>query len=893
MQEYRPDPNRILDAVRTAESKNAGGRLYIFLGMCPGVGKTYSMLQSAHKKLKEAGANLVVGVVDTHGREETAALLEGLEKVPLKTVRYKGKDFKELDLEAVLKRRPQIAVIDELAHTNIPGSRHEKRWQDVEELLGNGIDVYTTVNIQHVESRREDVALITGITVQETVPDAVFERANQIKLIDLPPEQLLERLKEGKVYLPENAAAAARHFFRPDKLTALRELSLRFTGDVVGSELDALYAGTVSQGAKERVLVLVYPDPESKKIIRAARKTVFAIDGELYGLLMDRNGLLPENEKAVLLENAELLRHMNGEVITSVDADRFNAVKNVIRKYGITRILLRKGQYSLWRDLFGGGSLVTRLLKETQVDVVLLRHTDLLGVHDGLAFWRHIYLETNPSRYYRIFLLLTAVTLFNIGLAHYSGYLAVGFVYLLLVLFVGMVSSIGPIVFCALGSALAWNFFFIPPVFTFKINRVDDLVMTVAYLVTATVTSVLTHRILSSRRLLRQREERSEVLLKTARVLAEAPDKPKEAFKEVAAQLKRILPGDVAFVYQTGADPEQFQTVCSHPMGYAWTQTEKEKSVGLWSMKNRTDAGWGTATLSSSEALYAPLAGGGESVGFLSYMPHDYEQSLSVEDRALLSSVAAQVAGYLVREKLTQRTAELKRLEETQKIYALVLNSVSHELKTPITVINGAISVLKRGAGNSAESMEDLQNATQSLTHEINNILDISKISAGPEIKKEWNDLQDVVYSAVDKLKMYVSGHRLETSFGPDLPFVRINFALVESALSNLIVNAVNYTPRGSRIAVKAYAADGRVCLEVADDGPGLDEKEMCLIFNKFYRAQNASAYKSGSGLGLFIAKSVAELHGGSVRAEKNEPHGLKVILSFAFERQPELEEKV
>lgn len=890
MQEYRPDPNRILDAVRTAQTKNAGGRLYIFLGMCPGVGKTYSMLENAHKELEESGTDVVVGVAATHGREETAALLKGLPQVPQKKIRYKGKEFEELDLEAVLKRRPQIAVIDELAHTNIPGSRHEKRWQDVEELLGNGIDVYTTVNIQHVESRREDVALITGITVQETVPDAVFERANQIKLIDLPPEQLLERLKEGKVYLPQNVAAAAENFFRPDKLTALRELSLRFAGDVVGSELDALNACTTSRGAKEKVLVLIYPDPETKKIIRAARKAVFATDGELYGLLMDRNGMLPEKEKESLLANAELLGHMNGEVITSIDTDRFTAIKDVITKYGITRVMLRRGQNSLLLDLFGGGSLVTRLLKETQADVVLMRHTDLLGVRSSLAFWRTIYLETNPSRYYRIFLLLAAVTLFNVGLAHYSGYLAVGFVYLLLVLFVGMFSSLGPIAFCAVGSALAWNFFFIPPVFTFKINRMDDLVMTVAYLLTATVTSVLTHRIISSRRLLRQREERNEVLLKTARVLAQTLENPHKTFLEVAALLKRILPGELAFVYQTG--PGRFETANSHPMGYAWTDTEKEKSVGLWSMKNRTDAGWSTATLSSSEALYLPLAGGGESVGFLSYLPHDYEQKLSVEDRTLLSSVAAQVAGYLVREKLKTRSEELKRMEETQKIYALVLNTVSHELKTPLTVINGAISVLKRSGGNSTESMEDLQNATQSLTHEINNILDISKISAGPEIKKEWNDLQDVVYSAVGKLKQYAAGHALETSFQPDLPFVRINFALVESALSNLIVNAVNYTPRASRIWVKAYAQDNKVILETADDGPGLDAQERSLIFNKFYRAKNASACKSGSGLGLFIAKSVAELHGGRILAEENKPRGLRVILEFPLEKQPELEEK-
>ncbi|WP_428065615.1 ATP-binding protein [Candidatus Proelusimicrobium volucris] len=886
MQENRPDPNRILQAVQTAENKNKGGHLYVFLGMCPGVGKTYAMLQTAHEKKKEDGVDIVVGVVETHGRKETAALLDGLEVIPAKKIPYKGKLFNEMDLEAILERRPQVVLVDELAHTNMLSSRHKKRWQDVEELLSNGIDVYTTINVQHVESLKEDVALITGISVRETVPDAIFERANQIKLIDLPAEQLLERLLDGKVYLPQNSVVAAENFFRTDKLTALRELSLRFAGDVVGGELEALQSGIAPAGHKEKFLILIYSDAATKKVIRAARKAALASNAELYGLLMDKNGLLSDREKESLLTNEELFRNMNGELITRVDADRFSAIQSVINKYGITRVLLRKSQSSLWRDLFLGGSLVTRLLKETKVDVQLLHQMGWMGVEEKNSFWRTFYLETNPSKYYRILLLLALVTIFNIVLAHYTGYFAVGFVYLLLVLFVGVFSSIVPIMFCALASALAWNFFFIPPLFTFKINKAEDWIMSVVYLFTAIVVSVLIHRIQTSRRLLRAREERNAALLKIARILSAALE-IKPALQDILSQLKYLFKGEFAVVYQI--IPEKLETVNSHPMGYAWTENPKEKSVGFWCMKNNLEAGWGTATLSSSEALYIPLSAAEEVVGFLSYLPQNYAQSLSAEDRNLLASVAGQIASFLLRERLKKKTEEMKRLEETQKIYNLVLNTVSHELKTPITVIKGALAVLKTGKGKNADSLDDLEGAVLNLTYEINNILDISKVSVGSEIKREWTDLQDIVYSVKDKLSLYAAKHKLVTSFQKDLPFVRINFALVESALSNLIVNAVNYTPTGGHIWVKCYVENQCVVLETCDEGPGLDDEEKKLIFNKFYRAKSTSSQKSGSGLGLFIVKSVALLHGGDAVAQDNPSGGLKIKMLFPLELQPKI----
>lgn len=887
MEENRPDPNKILAAIRTSQSKCEGGKLYIFLGMCPGVGKTYAMLQHAQEALADK-KDVVVAVVETHGRGETARLLQGLPAVAKKEIQYRDKTFHEMDLEAVLQRCPEIAVVDELAHTNLPGNRHQKRWQDVEELLNNGINVYTTVNIQHVESRKEDVELITGISMHETVPDSIFERANQIELIDLPPEQLLERLNEGKVYLPRNIDFAAQNFFKPEKLTALRELSLRFAGDVVGNELDTLHVGMTSFGShKEKILILLFPDLETKKVIRAARKVAFTSDGEVYALLMDRNNNLDEKSKEMLLSNADLVRNLNGEVLTAIDTDRFIAIKNVIYKYGITRVIVRKSQTSLLADIFMGGSLVTRLLKETQVDVQILRNTSIFGAKRRFDVLRNIYLETNPSRYYRVLTALALVTMLNIIICRYSGYLSVGFIYLLLVLGVSLAYSLGPIMLCAAGSMLAWNFFFIPPVFTLKITQSGDFIMSVAYLVTAVVTSVLTHKISTNQRLLRQREERSEVMLRIAQALNNAPADPHDTFVYIAQQLKRLLPGSFAFVYKTASGG--WESVNSHPFGYAWFKSEKESSVGAWSMKNNISAGWNTDTLSMSEALYVPLYTKDERVGFMSFMPDTYDNKLSVEDTAFLKSAASQMGTYLYKEMLKMRAAKSEKLEEAQKVYQVVLNTVSHELKTPLTVISGAISVLKQNQGNSPESLEDLQVAALNLTHEINNILDISKINSNMELTKEWNDLQDIIYSCLEKLKNYASAHHLETDFQADLPFARVNFALMESAISNLIVNAVNYTPAGSLIKISSYVKDGHLCVEVADNGAGLPDDELGPIFDKFYRARQSSALKSGTGLGLFISKSVAEMHGGSVRAFHNQPAGLKVVIELPLEEQPKL----
>ena len=448
----RADPNKILDAMKRAERKKTRGKLYIFLGMCPGVGKTYAMLEHAHSAL-EKGDDIVVGVIETHGRSETSALIDGLPVLPLKTVEYKGKTFEELDCPAILKRKPKIAVIDELAHTNVPGLNHQKRWQDVEEILNNNIDVYTTINIQHVESLKEDVDLITGISMHETVPDSLFESAYQMELIDIPPEQLLQRLKEGKVYLGgQNISLAQSNFFKADKLTALRELALRFAGDVVGSELDSFDPGVYAQSSKGKALILLYPSVETKKVIRAARKFAFSSGCELFAMIAEDGRNLDSAQKQMLLDNTELARNLNARIINVVQNDVFPAVKEVIKREGITHVILPKSQTGILKDLFAGGSLATRLINETEVDIQIIRNTNFLNSAKRFGIKDYIYMESDFNKYLNVFLSVLFVTLINIVIYKFAGYQSAGFIYLLLVLATGAVSTIGPIMLCAVMS---------------------------------------------------------------------------------------------------------------------------------------------------------------------------------------------------------------------------------------------------------------------------------------------------------------------------------------------------------------------------------------------------------------------------------------------------------
>ena len=885
--DIRPDPDELLKNLQRARTRETGGRLKIFLGMSAGVGKTYAMLEAARTLLKD-GEDVVAGVVETHGRAETHRLLEGLTVIPKVDVPYRGKKFTELDIDTLLKRKPQYALVDELAHTNVPGSRHEKRWQDIVELLDHGINVYTTLNIQHVESRKEDVEAATGVTIRETVPDSVIERAEQIELVDVPPETLLERLAEGKVYLGDKAEQAARNFFRQDKLTALREISLRFAGEVVGNELREL-AGGARPGAagQEKLLVAISHSPHSRRLIRAARKMAFAADADWIALHVDTGIALDEGDRNRLAENIALARGLGATVLTTTDEDVVPAIVRIARQHGVTKILLgRPGRV----PFFGaGGTLLSRLLGETDIDIHVLHAGQVPPGGKEKLYIPH--LGPAPRGQYRsVALLIAAVTAAGALAAPGVSYQAVGFLYLLTVLGAGALFTIGPVLLAAALSAVAWNFFFIPPKYTFTISRAEDALMCLTYLLTAVITGLLSRRMARNQQLLRAKERNSEAMLDILAQFAFNATS-RDCLLAVLERMRVFFGGSFELVFAKG--PNDTETLTAAPVH--WLSQAREWAVAKWALENGREAGWSTETLGSAQALYIPLIAHGKVTGVLAYLPGDHSAALPEETRSLLLAVCGQLALYLEQELYRRQARSAEELQRSEKLYQTILNSVSHEIKTPITAIIGLVSALEdeKIAGDPKARkpiLDELSESAERLDREVTNILDMSRLSAGViSLKKEWFEVRELAESCLVKLGPKLRGRLLDMEFPEGLPFLHADFSLLEQALGNILANAVNYTPPDGQIRISASYGEGRISIRVADKGAGIPSEYVGKVFDRFFRVPGTPA--GGTGLGLAIAKAAAELHGGGISAENREGGGAEFVITLPVERQPELKE--
>lgn len=882
-EEIRPDPDELLRSLKKSGEREKGGKLKIFLGMSAGVGKTYAMLEAAHALIKD-GSDVVAGIVETHGRSETGRLLENISTIPRRKMKYRGRDFHELDIDALLARRPEYALVDELAHTNIPGSRHEKRWQDITELLDHGINVYTTLNIQHVESRKEDVELATGVSVRETVPDSVIERAEQIELVDIPPETLLERLAEGKVYLGEKAALASQHFFRQDKLTALREISLRFAGEVVGNELRELGGQARAAGAGEKLLVALSHSPHSQRLIRAARKMAFAADADWIALHVDTGVTLSEEDRNRLAANIELARGLGATVLTTTDEDIVRAIVRIAGQHGVSKIVLgRPGRAPFWRP---AGSMLDRLLGETEIDIHVL-HSGRVPPSREKVYFPYLGGGT-PGQYKAAAALIAAVTALGALAAPAVSYQSVGFIYLLTVLGAGIVFTIGPVLMSALLSALAWNFFFIPPRYTFAISRAEDALMCLAFFVTATITGLLSRRMAGNQRLLRAKERSSDAMLD---ILAQFAFKSgrKDCLTAVMERMRALFDGSFELVFVKGpADTETFSAGPLH-----WLSQAREWAVAKWALENGKEAGWSTDTLSSAQALYLPLVARGKVTGVLSYMPNKQGAAMPEEARGLLAAVCGQLAFYLEQEQYRQQAHDAEELRRSEKLYQTILNSVSHEIKTPITAIVGLVSALEDEniSGDPAARrpiLDELSEAAERLDREVTNILDMSRLSSGViSMKKEWFEARELAEACVSRLGPKLRGRAVKLDFPEDLPFLHADFALMEQAVGNILANALNYTSPETAVEIGAALRGGRLCIRVADKGPGIPREYAEKVFDRFFRVPGTQA--GGTGLGLAIAKAVAELHGGTISAENPGGGGAEFVIALPVEPQPEI----
>ena len=844
----RPDPDALLAQVQREETRPVQGKLKIFFGMCPGVGKTFAMLQAARQAQKE-GREVVVGLVETHGRAETEALLEGLPIVPRTELEYRGTTLAEMDLDAILVWHPEVAVVDELAHTNAPGSRHPKRYQDVFELLESGIDVFTTVNVQHIESRRDTVQQITGVIVRETIPDSVLDSADEIVLIDLTPEQLRARLGEGKVYLGDRAATAAQNFFRESNLTALREMALRIVAEHVDRDLRDIMQEERIPGpwkSSDRLLAAVRGGATSEKLIRYTRRLAASMEASWIVANIDAGQPLGEKQQAQLNRDLALARSLGAEVITTPGTHVGEALLRLAQQHNVTQFVLGKPLKRRW--LFRPSSPVDWLVRHSgEIDIHMIRSDE-----KPLPGAKPADFHLRSGEYGVAILIAAAITALSLAVFRFTGYWAVALLYLFAVTIAGLRLHRGPTLLLAGLSALLWNFLFIPPRFTFYISRLPDFMMFGIYFVVALVIGHLATQLREREEVERRREARATALYRLARVLAASPNL-NEALAATLPLIREVFQAASA-IYLPGENG-----LVAHPAS-TFSPDEKDESVAAWAFQKKQPAGLTTDTLPESRALHLPLVATHRAEGVLAVR---LSRPLSLEQRELLDGFVAQLALFLHKERALQENRASQLAAQSQKLQKTLFDCVSHELKTPLAVIS---AILQQPSFERSE----LLRATRRLTTTVENLLDATRLESGLlRPVREWCDPGEILREAVAEAA--VEDHPVQVAVAENLPYISIDARLMVQALAAILRNAANYSPLHQRIEATAQAAEQTIRFTVTDHGPGLSPGEELKVFEKFYRGTGKPA--GGLGLGLSIARQLVEAHGGTITAE-NRPEG-------------------
>ncbi len=881
--EDRPNPDEILRRIQKEETGEKRGRLRIFFGMCAGVGKTYAMLQSAHI-LKNEGFDVVVGIAETHGRKETEELLSGLEVIPRMKIPYREVSFDEMDIDAILERHPQFVLVDELAHTNVPGSRHAKRYQDVTELLDNGINVYTTVNVQHIESRSETVHEITGIHIHETVPDSFVSQADEIELIDISPDELLKRLAEGKVYIPERARHAIENFFRKGNLHALRELSLRVTAEKVDDELlDYMRAKNISGPWKttEKLMVAVGPSPYSAKLIRWTRRMAYNLGANWVAVCVDTGRKLSEEDRNLLNKNIELSEKLGATIVHVTNADIVEGLLQVGREYNVSQIVVGKTlDKKSYLAPFSGKNISDRLIRESgNIDIYAIKADKTATLRRK----KRIFDQTLPIKvkeYFTALAVVCSVSLICFPFTDFIGYQTVGIIYLVTIAVLSLLLGRGPVIMTAFLNFFVWNYFFIPPQFTFHVQRVEDVFTLFANFCIAIVSAVLVTKIRKNQLVLKKSQQRITILNSLLEALNRT-NSIKEVVAKTRDELQKYFATDAAVILKDktgrGLDKRVF--------GNKKMVSDKDWSVASWVFANRKPAGRYTDTLSDSELQVIPLSTANSVIGVICVKFLEGKKPLH-DDLIVLRNFIGQVTLAIEREINIDLARENQVALESQKLFQTVLNSVSHELRTPISIITTAISSLndEHTAANPiirSRICEELNLASLRLNNLVENILDMSKIESGYlQLNRQMCDVSDLIGSALNDLKPELEKYRLNVNVQEDIPMLKLDFNWLKQALINVIHNAIDYTPEGAEIKVNAYLQENeRVVLEIADSGHGVPELTLNKLFEKFYRIPGSKS--GGMGLGLTIAKAIAEAHGGEIMAKNRKEGGLKVIFSL------------
>jgi len=880
VEQIRPDPDALLQRAAAEERRQQRGRLTVFFGACAGVGKTYAMLGAARAR-KAEGVDVVIGVVETHGRKDTEALLAGLECLPAKSVEYRQTKLREFDLDGAFSRRPALILVDELAHTNAPGSKNAKRWQDVKTLLDAGINVYTTVNVQHVESLNDVVARITTIAVRETIPDSVIEEADEIELIDLPPDDLLQRLKEGKVYLPEYAQAAAAHFFRKGNLIALRELALRCTADRVNRQVESYrreQSITATWPTADRILVCVSPSPFSARLVRAARRMAAGLHAEWIAVFVETPATtgLSAKDHEQLKRNLHLAEQLGAETVTLSGSNIVAELLGYARKRNVSRIITGKPVRARWRDrLFG--SFVDDLIRGSgDVDIYVIKG-DLEQEEPAHGYAPHVAIPW--ARYGWASLVVVACTVLAVPIRSLLEPTNLAMLYLLGVIVVAARWGRGPAVFCSFASVAAFDFFCVPPYLTLAVTDYQYLITFAVMLAVALLVGSLTVRIQSQAEAAHLRERRTAALYAMARQLSSTRGTVK--LIEVAARhVAEVFDSDVVGLMP---DPEGRLGIVAGNDAFPFDS--RERGVAQWVFDTGHVAGAGTDTVPGAAALYVPLNANRGPMGVLGVHVRQ-GRSLGTEQLHLLEAFASQVALAIECDRLADEARKAQVEVETEKSRNVLLSSVSHDLRTPLASICGAASSLLVRAGHlddasRRELLETILDEGGRMTRLIGNLLEMTRLESGAtKIRKEWCPLEEVIGGALTRMEKQLGRRKVGTSLPPDLPLVPLDVVLIEQVFVNLIENAVRYTPPDSPLEISAAARGNELVVEVADRGPGLAPGDEKLIFDKFYRGKTAQ-HSAGVGLGLAICRAIIAAHQGRIWAE-NRPGG-GAVFRFAL----------
>lgn len=891
MNNHRPDPDQLLARVERDTAKAKRGRLKIFFGAAAGVGKSYAMLLAARERRTEK-LDVVVGLVETHGRQETEALLNGLEILPTRQINYRGAVLHEFDIDTALKRRPALILVDELAHSNVPGSRHPKRWQDIHELLEAGIDVYTALNVQHLESLNDDIGQIAGIRVWETVPDTVFEDADEVELVDLPPDELLIRLKEGKVYIPEQAQQAIQNFFRKGNLIALRELALRHTASRVDAQmLDYREDHAIHEvwQVGERILVCIGPNVLAERLVRAGKRLATGLRGDWIVAYVETPKLarLPAEKRDGVLRILRLAEQLGAETVTLSAPDMSEAIIRFARDRNINKIVIGKPSRRGWKRWLLGSVVDVLISHAHNINIYLLGSPEI-GEREELEtdlslFKKHSLpglkhrIPAKAQKRYRGYIWAVAVTLLSTSFSYLMfGHIELAnlvMVFLLGVVFIAMRFGRGPSILASILGVGIFDVLFVKPYFSFTVASSQYLITLMTMLVVGIVISNLMINVRSQAKVASHRERRAAVLYAMSKELGGSQTEQDIVSIAVKHIHTEFSSRNVIFLPDHSG-----RLVYPRQQSLSVSLRGADLSLAQWVFDHNEMAGQGTHTLPGAPAIYFPIYDADKVLGVLALLPVNLRRVFLPEQQKLLETFLRQIAQALARIRFSEQARLTQMQIEAERLRNSLLSAISHDLRTPLATIIGSASVLADDENHlQPQQRQDLSRViveeAERMTILVNNILDMARLDAGvTELNKQWYPIEEIIGTVLTRMQKHLTHRQVKVEMPPGIPMIHADAVMIEQVLINLLENAVRYTPAASELEINVEISDNAVEIAVADHGPGIPKGYEEKLFEKFYQTRHETA-QSGVGLGLAICRAIVEVHGGNIRAQ-NRPGG-------------------